>query len=548
LSKKAPKKKTRTTRTGRTPQTGGISRFIKGHLLWLLLGLIVVGGVCSILVFSPLLSTNGDNALYIVLALSWAQGKGNSTICTPGEPPNTMVPPGYPLLLAPLTAISTTSYVPLKLLSTVLFLLSLPLLMLIIVRHEGRSSLALAVAVLAAVNYNLLAYGTMVMTEIPFLFFSLLGIFLLGRSLGLSGDRMSGGGKALFGLAIFCLVFAYHIRSIGVVLPAALVIMLLLKKRYRLALVAFLVILCLVLPWAVRNSGGGEGGGYLEQFLLKNAYNPALGKMTAGDAVDRVVSNIRTYGVFVIPAALFPSMSPLLSFQGHSGLLMILGVLATLITLLGFVIRIRRSIGFLEIYTFLFLGVCLVWPQMWSGMRFVVPIIPLLIYYFLLGLSVLAGGLSRGISPLAGKILWAVILIILSYSIFSGLAQASARFHRYPAQWENYFRAAEWCGQNTPPESICLARKPSLFYLRARRQVLNYPYTADTSEMMTFLSEKKIDYVVVDGFTWTGTTARYLIPAVQEHQDRFEALHHLDQPHTWVLRVLKMPPGEEEHR
>jgi hypothetical protein len=119
---------------------------------------------------------------------------------------------------------------------------------------------------------------------------------------------------------------------------------------------------------------------------------------------------------------------------------------------------------------------------------------------------------------------------------------------RYVPQWENYFQAAEWCGQHTPPESICLARKPSLFYLRARRKVLNYPYTADTSEMMAFMIENEVDYVIVDGFTWTGTTERYLKPALLEHRDRFQVLHRLERTNTLVLRFLKAPPGGGENR
>jgi hypothetical protein len=185
---------------------------------------------------------------------------------------------------------------------------------------------------------------------------------------------------------------------------------------------------------------------------------------------------------------------------------------------------------------------------MWSGMRFVVPIIPLFIYYFLLGLSILAGKLTRWLSPLAGKLLWAVVAILLFYSVFSGLTKGAGRIDRYPSQWENYFLAAEWCRQNTPQESICVARKPSLFYLRGRRKVLNYPYTSDTAEMMAFLSENGVDYVIVDGFTWTGTTARYLMPAITEYRDRFELAHHLEKPHTWVLKTSHLPPGEQEGR
>jgi len=556
------RKKTSTERTGRSrrqqaassgrsaadrPRTGsspGPSSFLKRHFLWTMAGLVLLAVIAAVITFDPILSTNGDNALYIVLAMSWSQGSGNSTICTPGEPANTMVPPGYPLLLAPLVTLFPDRWLPLKWLSTVLFILSVPAILWMIRERRETLPMAFGVAALAAVNVNLLIYSSLIMTEIPFLFFSILGLALAQRSLRSGAGPTTGRERILFALAILSLVGAYHIRSIGIVLPAALVIYLVLKKRARLALSAGLAILLLSLPWAVRNATGGEGGGYLEQFVLRNAYNPDLGTITAGDLFQRILTNLKTYGIYVNAQAVFPSLSPLLSFQGFTGGFILLGLVITAIVLTGFVHQVRSSLTLLEIYTALFLGVCLLWPQMWSGLRFVIPIIPLLLYYFLSGLRVLMRLLETRLFRRAGRLAAAMVLILVLFSSARGIAGAAERFRRYPAQWENYFTAARWSRQNTGPGSIFVARKPSLFYLHARRQVLNYPYTSDTDRMMSFLAEEEVDYVLLDGFNWTGTTRRYLMPAIGAHRDRFQPVYRLENPDTWVLQLL--PPAPEE--
>ncbi|MCK4596494.1 hypothetical protein KAU04_00590 [bacterium] len=541
---KERKKRASATRPRETSLAHSLSRSLERHIWWVFLGLVLVGGLCSYLAFNPNLSVNGDNALYIVLGMSWIQGKGNCTICTPGEPPNVMVPPGYPLLLAPFLTLFPNSYLPLKLLSTVLFLLSLPLLLLIIRDRARNLFLALSVAVLSAINLNLLDFGHMVMTEIPFLFFSLLGILALQRSLKSEGPGMIRRRQALFGFSILALVFSYHIRSIGVVLLVALIAFLILRKRYRLALVAGLVILCLVLPWALRNQAVSEGGGYLDSFVMKNPYNPDLGKITAGDMLLRMQNNLKTYGILVILQALFPSLSPYASHKGFSGVLPILGVLATLLTLVGFVIKVRRSITFIELYIFFFLGVCVLWPEMWSGVRFVIPMVPFLTYYFLVGLQGVAANLGTKLTPLMGKsLIWLVAMLMITSS-FSGLATASERLQLYPPRWQNYFLVAQWCREHTPKESVFVARKPSLFYLFAQRQVLIYPFTADTEEMIAFMVRNQVDYVIVDNLS--RTTDRYLLPAVQKYIDKFRLIYGLDNPRTWVLKTVGLSPEKEE--
>ena len=312
-------------------------------------------------------------------------------------------------------------------------------------------------------------------------------------------------------------------------------------------LVAGLLILCLVLPWMLRSRAVAGGEGYLAQIMMRDPYKPALGKINAADMFTRVESNLKTYMAFVIPQALFP---PLSSRAGRQGIYPVLGLAATLVAMLGFVLQARRSRGFMELYSGCFFGICIIWPQMWSGMRFLIPIVPFLIYYFLVGLRGLAGAMGSRLAPLVGTLLILSVLVVVVISSLTGLARGgqarpSGHVRPYPPEWQNYFDVAEWCREHTPEGSIFLARKPSLFYLRARRPVMNYPYTADTEEMMVFMAQNRVDYVILDGFSWTGTTARYLVPALQKHRDKFQAVYFVENPRTWVLKTVGLSPREE---
>ena len=115
------------------------------------MGVVVLGGACIYLAFNPNLSTNGDNAHYIVLGMSLAQGSGFKEISNPEMPP-AIAPVGYPLLLAPLLALFPDNYLLLKFLSVLLFLLSLPLLLVVIRGEAGGILLALGVVILSAIN------------------------------------------------------------------------------------------------------------------------------------------------------------------------------------------------------------------------------------------------------------------------------------------------------------------------------------------------------------------------------------------------------------
>ncbi|MXX37886.1 MAG: hypothetical protein F4Z85_07385, partial [Gemmatimonadetes bacterium] len=78
--------------------------------------------------FDAKLSLSGDNAEFITLARSLAQGEGLLHINSPDPKPATKYPFGFPLLLAPLAWAFPGEWVPMKAWVLVLFALGMGVL------------------------------------------------------------------------------------------------------------------------------------------------------------------------------------------------------------------------------------------------------------------------------------------------------------------------------------------------------------------------------------------------------------------------------------
>ena len=90
---------------------------------------VMAASLClGVWTFDSKLSLSGDNAEYIIIARSLAQGEGLSYIHSPEPRPATKSPFGLPLLLAPLASAFPDDWVPMKALVLALFSLGMGVL------------------------------------------------------------------------------------------------------------------------------------------------------------------------------------------------------------------------------------------------------------------------------------------------------------------------------------------------------------------------------------------------------------------------------------
>ncbi len=503
------------------------------------------GLLMGILLFDANLSLTGDNAQFINLGRSLAGGYGLSETIE-GEPiPHTKYPFGFPLLLAITDILFPGNLIALKGLVVVLYAISIPLTYLLI-RRFAASPMALGVSALCLASPLLLDYSHQVMSEIPFLLFSLIALLLLHRAHNGSSTKDTKdtkGEKAfLFRicyllrgvvgfacacpswilLAIIAISAAYYIRSAGIILIGTGIIFFALHKKWKEAGLIAIGSVLLALPWQIRNTSLG-GTPYIEQLLSINPYRPEEGALTFATLIERILANLELYGIQIIPHIFLPSFINTNYFVGivFSGLLLY-ALIAGLI---------KRHL--LIIYLTCYLGLYILWPDMWSDTRFLIPVIPILFYAILTSIDELLQLLARALKKTASRTGVVFFFLFLLGSNIYETNNLAKHIGQLPPQWNNYFAAAEWIRDNTRPHVKISCRKPYLMNAIANRKATGYAWKAPDQVIADF-EQKGIHIVVIDQLGFR-STPEFLVPAIQAHENRFKILHIVRDPSTYVL-------------
>jgi len=501
----------------------GSVRLLRGArvLRWLPVGaaILFLGG--SLARFDPKLSMNGDDAEFLILGRAIAEGKGMTNINEAEPTPHTKYPFLFPALLALLHRAAPDSILLPKIVGILLGCASASFFAMLLLR-VATPGVAAAGSLLYATNPFLLDFGQLILSETPFLFLALLALLLFLRWEE-RGGRLFPVGAAAAAIA------AYFTRSAGVALLGAVFLALLLGRRPRAAVVFALIAVAAAVPWSVRNQRVG-GSAYMNQFLVKNPYDPDAGKLDFGTFVSaRLAGNLETYGTYEIgrgiAAGAYAGGKARESAAGRA-----IALAASLAALAGLAARIRKAAGILEGYTVLYLGVCLLWPEVWGSIRFLLPVLPLLLFY-----ALFAGARVLAAAPAAARpAAFLGVVLLLGSNVYANAKERGAS--AYPPAWRNYHGAALWARENTPEESVFVCRKPGLFYVWSGRRAAAYLWSEDRRAVFEKMLADRADYVVVAPLS--GTTPRYLIPAIEEHRGRFEVVFHLSEPDTYVLRLL----------
>ena len=487
--------------------------------------------------FYPDLSTNGDDARYYLLGQAMREGRGYCQIQLPNAPPETAYPIAFPLMLTIVSFVSS-SVMTAKIVLALCGALTTFICFLLFKNHMRR--LLIPMLALCAASSLLVEFSSSLMSEIPFLLSSVLALILYDRSAANPKKAW------LFWLTIAVSVIPMHCRSVGLAFSAAWILTTLVNRRYRFA---FAHIGMLVLTVVVFHIFTTWQNSYMVQLVQKNSYAPDLGYVTPADMIGRIGQNIKAYGLSIVPESLIP-----FPYRFPPGPKLIIGILCVALVFTGWVRAFFSEMRFASMYVFLYFGILVMWQFQWSSERFVVGVLPFLYFFLLNGLDAamdlaLPGQkkLPLGRRFIAGfglpsaphaVVIWACIAVIAFVNIYNQPAQLHLKRYLGP-DWRNFYSCADWVRINTPRDAIVVSRKPELFYVRAKRTGLVYPFTHDTERIIRTIDSMHVSYVVLDNFAWTGTSGEYLYPAIRAHQDRFHIAYSLNNPPTVVYEVVR---------
>ena len=493
----------------------------------------------SIFAFDEKLSLTGDNTEFIILARAVAQGEGISLINYPTPKVSTKYPFGLPVMLAPLAMLfdanaapgAMTDWVAMKWLVVVMFCAAMVVLYHLVTDQWGRVP-ALVVTGLTLTNSLVVDYGHQVMSEVPFLLFSLLALFCLERSM----KRVAIAGNYWLMAGFVFMMWAYYVRSMGVVLVGAAIIYVAQRRQFRKALALAVGAVVVALPWTLRNRAVGSGTVYLKQLILQNPYYPDRGIVTLADYIERISYNLLTYAAREIPAALWPHFQPTIPltlwFPQNIEILSPQSLVVIALSAYAIVLCVSRGHHLLLLnYLILSFGIILVWP--WPSERFLVPIVPLMTLFPLRVVTDVARRVGSRFGQGASSPVHAVAVMGLLATNVIGLDRvAAAAQQTYPEFFRDYYAAGQWIKENSSRNAVVCGRKPFWMYVVSGRKCVPYVFK-DPPEVLASLEENGVDFVVVGQLSMT--TFKHLVPTIQRFRERFELLWQQQETATYIF-------------
>jgi hypothetical protein len=480
-------------------------------------------GLVYAFIFDSKLDMGGDNAGYYILGRALLQGEGYTNIHIPGTPAASHFPPGYPALLA-VAMLFGKSFTWLKVVNGILFGAALWWFRSIAEKATGSTAFAWVAVLLVGLNSHLLRSSTIMMSEIPYTAASILALWTLLR-----WDPES---KAFYRSYDFWLVVvlasaAFYIRTAGIALGAGIGLYLLFERRWAAAFTFGGAFFALYLPWVLRGRAVDAGSAYVDQLLSVNPYRPEEGQIDVSGLWDRIAENAGRYLGQELPNSMIPSLT--VDYNPEAPVshpfvgLLLLGLIAYGI------VRLPKLRWLVAGYVLASFAIFLVWPSVWYGVRFIQPLVPVLVLSALYG----AWELLRRVLPSWNPWWFAALGLLLLAPVRTLNDEAKLD---YPMPYQNYFRLGEFAKANVPVDAQFATTKPALWYLFAERKATRIPTEADPALFMQRLQEEGLNYVVVDQLGY-GSVGRYFVPAYQAYPERFELVAQLPNPDTYIFKV-----------
>jgi hypothetical protein len=402
-----------------------------------------------------------DDSFYVILARALASGEGYRYLNVPGHPAGTHFPPGYPALLALLSFVLPAfpaSVVAFKLLNAVfLAVASVCVARLLRSRAGLGAAWSIGVGAVTAVSVPLLILGNLVLSELCFLAIALVLLLALER---LAAEPAPAWRVLAIGAAIGACAL---VRTHGVVLIPAAVIVLGARRRWRdAALLAAAAFLCL-LPWQLWVA---RHGGTLPSPLL-GMYDSYAAWWLRG---------LRTIGPSMVPATVVKTttetstmlavlFSPMRGSAAHAVTLVALGVLAA-----AACVAVWRRVPVTLLFLAGYLAIVIVWP--FQTARFVWTVWPLLLALVAVG-GWTALGRPAWRTPLRVALAAAFVWVAVGYAAYEMRGIRGHWWSSIPrANTPRIATAVRWVAANTAPDELVATDYEGAVYLYTGRQAL----------------------------------------------------------------------------
>jgi hypothetical protein len=469
--------------------------------------------IIHILSFDSALNNNGDNASYIINAMSLVDRGGFYFLYLPIEKLDLSAAVGLPLALAPLYALFDVDIFLFKLVPFLMTLASFYFIFKVFEKHLNKKY-ALIIAILSVTNSYFTAFSSIVMTEMPYVFWSFLMFFAFNNI-----EEKWTKYDFIFIVSIF---MTYATRAIGVgILPAFGVYLLFnkniqnsIKKIDFRALFSekmvhlFLISSFFVLFWNFRGMVYGVGDSQSSTLLSMNLTKQLFTNLG-------LIKDVAAQTVFSSGLIRF-SVDPL-SF---------LWIFISFLVLFGFVLSLKKKefIGFYTFFVILVLSIGNVATQHLVMGRYLIVFIPIFIYFIILAIDFSKKFMKENFSK---KIIFVFSFFLLASNL-SGTAfniSQAKKENLYNPAYKQFLESAKWAQNNLPENSVIASRKERIFYIFSKRKGFKHTGYRDRltkdgiEKILSKIKRNKTDYLVLD--TFNGTSVRVMYPIIKQNPDKF---------------------------
>lgn len=407
--------------------------------------------------------TINDDAAYILLARA-LRDFGYYEVFRVGMPGHTQYPPGYPTLLALWGTIFGESFDGFLLLGIAISTVALGLVFLTL-RRLWSPIVALLCLLPLTLNPYLITSAGQLASEAPYVFFSMLALFLLAAARPTRPMLVAGSAAA---------IAAALTRGTGVMLLVALGVHWLLSGRWRVALSFAVACAASAGAWLLWTWRAPEH--YVGVSYLADATFTGSGRSRSPLAVlwERLAGAFPDY-----LAVLMPQSLPL---PGFAGTLLdnALGALAMVVGLTVGMFVLGRRWRVAALYLLAYCALLFIWP--WRLQRFVVPILPLLVPVVILGVGALAARLRPRLGTPAMLVMALVMTVVGCYRTAAVVRESAACQPGHPVppaeclrpDQQSFFAALSYIGEHTPRDAVFLVAKPTPLYYYTGRQTISF--------------------------------------------------------------------------
>ena len=369
-------------------------------------------------------------------------------------------PWGFPLILAPLYALTGLSITAFKLLNTAFFAAFL-ITFYIYVRQRFKLALSAALVASIAFNPTLLKAHDLIQADFAFLLVNSLGLFLIDHQW--RSGRIHNWQKIILGLLIF---WSFFLRTNGILLFGSLLLVDFIQWRslprpeIRLTSLPYLSFLLLAALSLLIFPGGQSS--YFDHYEL--FFTPT-----------RLLDNLLFY--IGLPASLFSQLPFTVLLFALTGCLCIWGIIQ----------KARIELPALA-FSMLTLALFISWPER-QGLRFIYPILPFYLIFSLYGLLDLTRRIKlQWMQPLPTVVfgVLGLISLLVSFQLTGGKLfqreEINGPFDQVSAEMFAFVR------EQTEPDSTIIFFKPRLMHLLGER----YSILLDDCSRIT-----EGDYIVI---------------------------------------------------